>query len=496
MSARKLGLLLGSVVVVLLGSTTATAAENPIEIGSRRELFVDRYLIGDLKNATLQLHAPQPAGIALTWDQPWEGPHSGCTTILQDRDVYRMYYRGQRELPSAAECTCYAESSDGISWAKPILQLHEMNGSRENNVILHGPHPASHNFAPFIDTRPSVPNSERYKAVCGHTPHGLMAYKSSDGIHWEKLQPEPILTDGAFDTHNVAFWSGVEDCYVCYIRSWTEGTFGGLRTISRTTSKDFVNWSAPQTMEFGDAPREHLYTNQTLPYFRAPHLYIALPMRFFPGRTALTKKTLAALPIDPAYRKYAKKECSDGVLMTSRGGNRYDRTFLEAFMRPGLDPGNWVSRSISAAHGIIQTGPAEMSIYYIQHDGQSTSHLARFILRLDGFASVRAPYAGGELITKPLLFDGHKLELNLSTSAAGSVQVEIQDLTGAPISGFALEDCQPMIGDTIQRIVAWGTNHDVSELSGKPVRLRFVMRDADLYSFCFAKPADGAGDPK
>ena len=219
-------------------------------------------------------------------------------------------------------------------------------------------------------------------------------------------------------------------------------------------------------------------------------------MRFFPDRAALSESALAVLPVDPAYRQYAQHECSDGVLMTSRGGNHYDRTFLEAFMRPGLDPGNWVSRSMVAAYGIVQTGPTEMSVYYHQHDGQSNSHLARFALRLDGFASVRTPYTGGEVISKPLVFDGDKLEVNISTSAAGCCQVELQDSAGVAIPGFTLAECPQMIGDDIQRVVTWQTGEDVSRLRGQPVRLRFVMRDADLYSFSFTKPLKSTGDAR
>ena len=147
-------------------------------------------------------------------------------------------------------------------------------------------------------------------------------------------------------------------------------------------------------MDYGDAPREHLYTNQTHPYFRAPHLYVSFAMRFFPDRTALSDEAFKRLNVWP---NYGRGECSDGVFLTSRGGHRYDRTFLEAFVRPGPDPGNWVSRSLMAALGVVPTGPAEMSLYYQQHAAQKTAHPRRHALRLDGFASVNAPYRGGEI---------------------------------------------------------------------------------------------------
>ena len=93
--------------------------------------------------------------------------------------------------------------------------------------------------------------------------------------------------------------------------------------------------------------------------------------------------------------------------------------------------------------------------------------------------------SGGEFITKPLLFEGSRLVLNFSTSAAGSDSIEIQDISGQPIRGFSLSDCTELIGDEIERVVSWKKGRDVSQLAGQPIRLRFVMKDADLYALHF-----------
>jgi len=109
----------------------------------------------------------------------------------------------------------------------------------------------------------------------------------------------------------------------------------------------------------------------------------------------------------------------------------------------------------------------------------------RYTLRLDGFVSIQAPMKGGELITKPLQFAGRELSLNFSSSAAGEVRVEIQDADGRPLPGYALADCPPIFGDTIDRIVVWKGGSGVGSLAGKPVRLRFHLKDADIFSFKF-----------
>jgi len=202
-------------------------------------------------------------------------------------------------------------------------------------------------------------------------------------------------------------------------------------------------------------PKEHLYTACTQPYFRAPHIYLALPTRFMANRGAAT----------------------DILFMTTRGGGKYDREFTESFIRPGIGKDGWANRANYAAIGIHQTGDAELSLFL--------THGRRYTLRLDGFVSVNAPLAGGEFVTKPLTFAGKQLEINYSTSAAGEVRVELQDASGKPLPGFALADCEPIYGDHIARVVKWKSAGNLADHASTPVRLRFEMSDADLYSIRF-----------
>jgi len=468
--------------VLSLSMTSAMQAAEPVGIGDRRELFVDRHVIGRLDRTRLALHAPQPREVALKLDRPWEGIYSGYVTVLRDGDRFRMYYRGLPEAKHAldAEVTCTARSADGIRWTRPQLGLYEVRGTKKNNVVL-ARHRACHNLAPMLDTNPDAPSEQRYKALGGTGRPGLIALASPDGIRWKPLQDEPVITKGAFDSQNVAFWSRAEGRYVCYFRVFREGK----RWIARATSKDFLHWSEPVDLGLDGKVRQHLYTNQTTPYFRAPHIYLGLPTRFLPGRRALSDEAMKQIGT-PAKWGYAN-DCTDILLTSTRGGGALRRTFLEAFIRPGLDRRNWTSRANYAARGIVQTDPQELSIYVLHNGGYPTSHIRRYALRLDGFVSVRAPYAGGEMVTRPLTFEGRHLTINYATSAAGAVRVEIQTPDGEPVKGHALADCPEIIGDQIDRTVTWKQNADVSHLAGRPVRLRFVMSDADLYSLRFAK---------
>ncbi len=467
---------------VLTAPSGVAAADDPIVVGDRVQPIVDRHLIDSMDGVELRLAEPRDEGEVFRFDRPWEGAFCAYATVIRDGDRYLLFYRGLPESGkdgTSREVTCVATSTDGIRWTRPDLSVFEVDGTTVNNVILADAAPVTHNFSPFLDTRPDVPADERFKALGGSETSGLVAFVSPDGLAWRRWRDEPVLTDGMFDSQNVAFWSESEQCYVCYFRTWTGEGYSGIRTVSRATSPDFVHWSETVPMRFGGVPLEHLYTNQTHPYFRNPEIGVAIAARFMPGRQVVTETEAAELGVDPKYFK----DCSDAVFMTTRGGDLYDRTFREGFLKPGLGLANWVSRANYPALGVVQTGPTEMSIYMNADYAQPTAHLRRYSLRLDGFASVHAGGDEGTWMTTPLVVEGDRLELNLATSAAGEIRVEVLDVDGTPIPGFSEGEAVPVIGNEIAKRVQWTGGSDLSALSGRPVRLRFHMRDADLFAF-------------
>lgn len=459
------------------------ADDAPVDIGSRRELFVDGYLAESLENVRQVLNTPEHESAALLFDQPWEGRYCGYVSVLKDGDLYRMYYRGLPESGkdgSNNEVTCCAESKDGILWTRPELSLFTVRGQAVNNIVLADQAPYSHNFAPFLNSRPDASPEEKYLAVAGTSETGLSTFASPDGLHWRMLNAA-VIRDGAFDSQNIAFWSEAEACYVCYFRTWSEGSFGGYRWISRSTSADFITWSVPEVMSAGNTPPEHMYTNQTVPYYRAPHIYISLAARFMPERRVVSEEDARRLGIEGNYFK----DCSDNVLMTSRGGNIYDRTFMEGFIKPGIGLENWTSRTNYPAWGIVPIGETEMSFYIQRNYGQPTARVDRYSMRPDGFVSIRAGYGGGTFTTRPLLFSGTSLYLNFSTSAAGSIRVALLRADGTPFDDYGEEKCEEIIGNMLDRPVRWQAGSDISSLAGTPLRLRFHMKDADLYAIQF-----------
>lgn len=494
---RKLrkGLAAGS---LLLGVHLAAAAADVATFHNRRELFVDDAIIETATGVEYRLGVPRVAGTALRLDRPWEGRWGAYLTIVSDGTWYQMYYRGGFGASRNQDLTCYAESPDGITWERPALGLHEFNGSRENNIVMPMGEPtwATHNFSVFYDGRPGVPREERYKAVGGGMGssaqlkasgviRGLYRFASADGKTWRPLPLEPLFTGYALDSQNVLTWLPAEQCYAIYLRTWTGDrkgerlAYNSIRTIARSTSKDFITWSEPVRMVFDQGPVEDLYTNATQPYFRAPHILIALPFRFVRDRRVLDEATLKRFEIDPSMWKGA----SDAILMTSRGGTHYQRKFMESFVRPGIDPSSWAARSNMPAHGIIQTGPTELSFFIVRGYSSNQARIERLALRLDGFASLHAGYDAGFAVTRPMQVDGRRISLNLSTSAIGSAKVVLLDEAGKEIRGFGEADARELVGDAIDLSAAWSGAPPLEQLKGRTVRIKFLLRDADLYSF-------------
>jgi hypothetical protein len=455
----------------------AAGAGSPIDLGTRRELFVDDFLIDRMDDARLLLHKPVTREVALVCDRPWEGNTSAYYTIFRDGDLFRAYYRGshfdtERKKPAHPEFTCYAESRDGLNFEKPNLGLFEFEGSKENNIIWTGV--GTHNFTPFRDDSPDCEADARYKALArGETTQGgksrpcLNALKSPDGIRWTMMAPA-VITAGAFDSQNLAFWDAVRGEYRAYWRIFTAGYTdergwrpGGQRAIRTATSQDFVHWEDQADLRYVDSPAEHLYTNAVMPYFRAPHLFLGFPTRFQPETQQ----------VEP-------------VFMTSRDGlvfRRWDEPLIP-ITAPSDRDGN---RSNYMTWGLVQLPGDDRELSVYATEGYYTgpgSRVRRFTFRTDGFVSVHAGGIG-TLVTGPLVFSGSKLLLNIDSR--GESRVEVQDVEGRPLEGFSLDDAMPMPVSWTDHVVGWRSGRDLGQLAGKPVRLRFVLDGADLFAMRF-----------
>jgi len=515
-SIAPLRLNLVPILIVIWLSETAAQSPSVIDIGTRRELMIDDYLIGSFEGeAALKLYHPVRREIALVnGEQPWEGNGCGYYTIMQDGDKYRMYYHawhipvdGGQEHPLVI---AYAESDDGVRWVKPRLGIVEFRGSKKNNIVLKEINgKRAHDFSPFKDSNPDCAPDAVYKAIgLGQSPTGLYAFKSKDAIHWETYGTQPVFVESGwvFDSQNITFWSETEKRYVLYYRNAPVGKAGQdgvtsgnrARNIARATSEDYIHWTKEGLLEYTNRPPtllQQYYTNQIKPYYRAPHLYIGFPACYVDRGW---QRATLLLPSPDLRKQRAKTQprngsvVTDSLIMTSRDGTTF-HTWDEAFLRPGLKTRhNWAYGDNYVAWHVVETqstfddAPRELSLYATESyfTGKS-SRLRRYTLRIDGFASVHAPYRGGEVITKPLRFSGSELRFNFATAAAGTIRAEIQDESGKPFDGYSLKESEVLFGDSLDQTIYWKNGSDVGAMAGKVVQLRIVLSDADVYAFRF-----------
>jgi len=484
-----------------MDSKNQSRVESIINIGNRREVFWDEYLIDtDKTTAQLKLHKLRPREVVLEHNEPWEGDGCDYHCIVKDEGLYRMYYLGWETMnPEVTKhvprpiVVCYAESKDGITWVKPKLGLCEFNSSKENNIIIDNNTAKIDNFFVFKDDNPNCREDELYKGIGldGNDCY-LWCFTSKDGTNFKKSHP--ITNKGKFDSLNTALWDKNTNQYICYIRDFHKvpgnDLNAGIRDIRWIVSKDFKNWSNPVLLDFGNMDDYPLYTNVIQKYYRADHMFVGFPSRYIEKKEwtstfeqlAGAERRKKRMRVHPRYG-LAVTDC---LFMSSRDGKNWNR-WEEAFIRPGIEREyNWVYGDCYPAVGMIETksdlphAPNEISMYVFEnHWGMIPTKLRRYIMRIDGFVSYNAPYNPAQVTTKPFIFKGSNLSINFSTSAVGYIKIKL----------ISIEDNKEfnsgeIFGDSLDRKVIFEEGN-LTSVSGNPVRMIITMKDADFYSFKF-----------
>ena len=485
-----------------------------MDIGTHKQLFIDEHFFLRYEGIELCMNPPvQDPTPVLIADQPWEEKGIGAySTAFRERDGrFRLWYDALVDVGTPQEGArrlCYAESEDGIHWEKPSLRLIPFRGSPKNNIVApHLEHQSMQGATVYRDEH--APADERYKLWSKFRPtdsqiaegvrSGLWGLHSPDGIHWQVYPNQPNPRNQSCDTQNMFFWDDTIKRYVGYTRvretqNSEEAALAGkvaYRSIGRITSPDFRTWSSTQIVLEADGedlaipvpprsddqrPSIDYYTSCAMKYESAQDVYLMFPSVYYHwGENGF-----------PATMDTQLLSSRDGINWRRQGNRR-------PFLRHGMDDETH-SGMIFANPWLIPVGD-ELWLYYagMAHNhgadpgdvGRSSS-LFRARIRRDGFVSADAGYGGGQFITPALMFEGNRLELNLDGSAGGWLQVEIQDADGQPLSGFMLADADPVVGNAIGKSVTWKGRSNLSELIGKPVRLRFVLRAMKLYAFQFA----------
>ena len=529
-------------LVGLLLLTVVCRADGVIDVGSRKQLFIDQKFIESSEGIRLTVNPPhQTREKLITADQPWEqDAHLGSySTVVQEpggKPRIRVWYQVSAGASVAGKNppflgVAYAESDDGLKFRKPVLRLVERNGSRENNLVL----PTDPDRVMvgggtvWRDDNPSCPLQARYKSWSKYYPrkgsglkgeHGL--WTSPDGLHWT-LNEKPVTGLRAADTQPSWFWDPRVKRYAGYTREWVRSGAGiGARMVGYVESDDMLAWdSATMALELDERdrvaapfPRIDLggvqsrgdkvarFPDATVKAGTVgddPVLAPTTPLDFYgPGVFPYEGVYIALVPVFYHWRGASPQSIPDTTelqLAVSRDGRHFIRPGMRRpYLSPGHD-GSWDSRWIYPVLRPVRQGD-ELWIYYFgtnqahnsQLDPQAKKHetaISRAVLRLDGFLSADADYEGGTFLTPPIRFAGAQLELNLDAGAGGSAKVELLEESGKPIPGFSFHDGDELTGNAVRKTVKWSGNSDLKKLAGRPVRMRFRMRSAKLYAFQF-----------
>ena len=479
-----------------------------INIGKDRQVFWDNYLVDEEKTSAFQrVLSPQQKDICFNFDQKYEINSISYPCIVKDDKGYKMYYQPwDDELKPKV---CVIESTDGINWHRPNLNIFDIPELKENNVVIEK---VKDGIFVFYDTNPNCPTNEKYKAIGsalmlhpdGETKTSLCCYVSPDGYHF--TLSHPMTRYGAFDSLNTAMWDGKR--YVCYYRSfhnipgvdnseildltqlyahkiWLNST----RDIRVMYSDDFRNWTLPEMITFDDGLDYPLYTNNIEIYERAP-VFIGFPVRYFKCEDGWTKNIEQMTGYET--RKNATKKVEDRtglvntdcVFICSHDGKNFHRS-SEAFATPGYETvHNWIYGDCYFGYSMIDSGKEYYNMYTIDHhfSFDSPKPLVRYEIRKDGFACYMADCRERTLVTKPIVFDGKELHINFETSGMGYIYISILDEDYNEISNG---ESFRVFGNNIDRKIAFNDSYDLSAFQGKNIRIKFRMMEAKLYSMKF-----------
>ncbi len=472
----------------------------------QRFLCWDKENILENSNAIILQHKLEKKNLALVNSEDWEGVHNGYATVIKVGDTYRMYYRicGQNGFVYPAKdrpnknMVGVAESKDGITFTKPILNKIEYNGSKENNVVFYRDNGGNlDTFTVFYDPNPDCPKDEKFKALARDSGTDILDYyKSTDGYDFQYVAN--IRTNGTYDTYNVVYWDEDKKQYVMYYRGYRkkDGTilngYSGMdetndfRDVRIATSRDFVKWEFVDFIKIQNSKEVQLYTNQITPYYREKNTLIGFPTRYFDR--VEEKENFKDMPIWEARSKIEGRGATaitDCGIMTSTDGLNFNLR-KSAFLTPGIEnSANWWYGGCYMAYGMVETlaedgENTEISMYVGENYRVKKVDFRRLTIRLDGFFSWYGDGDGATVTTKPFVLKHQNMLANFATSALGGIKFTILDKDGDEIEGYK---SITLFGDSTNRPVRF--EKTLKDLIGKEIKLKIELNDCNLYSYTF-----------
>jgi len=479
--ARVKRIVLAACVVLCFGVWTASVCAEAEPLKRYRYLLLDSRVIESTENAKLTLgtvikHEKNPL---FGEDKPWEPRFDNMyPNVIYDAKagLYKCWYftfnvdkacidtpRDQRKpgtylkvlrskgKGARTDALCYAFSKDGIKWSKPLMDIQQWNGERSNIVVTD-----RHGAGVFKDTQDKDPD-HRYKMF--FKKGGLCVSFSPDGVRWSKPTECPGIA-AAGDTHNNAFWAPELKKYVGITRLWKDGQ----RIVGRTESKDFTKWTKAIEVLRGDRINQ-VYA---LTVFRYEGVYLGFAMIF----NTRKDRTDCELAWSPDTIEWHRIQPGTPLIANSEKKGEYDWGCVYAGVAPVL-----LKDKIRIYYG-ASNGP---------HTDWRDSFLCLATLRRDGWAGYEPAKQDrpATIMTHPVICAGKALRVT-ADAAGGAVRVAVLDA-----KGNLLARSKPIAGDITDAEVSFEQGNILSSFVDQPIRLKFELKEAKLYSFAFTTMKEG-----
>lgn len=468
----------------------APPAVIPIDVG--RQLFVDDFLIAQT-TLTRTFHQPKkhPGNPVIKPTTPEEiGGNDGQRAVIYlghggvfydpSEKFFKMWYTADWRGGLAM-----ARSRDALTWERPAL------GLAGGNLLLPrtSPHVGGDN-AVWLDLNAKSPN-ERVKFLAdkpGKREGHFVSTLATDG----RVLGEVFV--GKAGDYCSFFYNPFRAKWVYSIKRDVPGLG---RTRYYAESSEFLTPNAFDRSVFwvnadkldkpdpkiGDVPQ--LYSLSAVAYESL--ILGAFQIHLGP------KNSICELGNFP--------KITDIKLGFSRDGFHWDRPDRREFIAATRKDGDWDRGYVHTTTGVCLVVGDELYFPFTAYSGIAPDgkHRGMYtgaavglaVLRRDGFASMDAREAGGTLTTRPVIFNGSRLFVNVAPGG-GELLVEVLDGRGQVIPGFAAADATPLMEDRTLAPVTWRGTADLSALRGKAVAFRFHLSRGSLYAFWVSPNASGA----
>ena len=505
-------------------------------------LLLDDHTVAYTKNLTQQFFPARkhPANPVMRRTEKWEGvgPYLWGNRLMQDEKTgeLRMWYIAY-DFAGNFYRWGYATSKDGVHWTKPDLGVEQFNGAPAKNLLPLGPHPEKGTRSIARDPRPETPSHRRYLGA-RFTYEGELISFSPDGIAWKEYELNPAWHVPSDIIH--IMWDERRNCFTAYYKLWevsgtlvqTNNPVGEKPFIAYMPTYDMTNQNNGTT-SFG-GPMIHFRTDGAAEVKRTNFVLRAQNQGKDDGggnslSGAWTAKRVQAwaqsddgihwkneqivlradqkdpataniqfmfvMPYGGYYLGFLTMHDEAGhfriQLAWSGDGLHWNRSWREPWLDVGT--GDAFDRGMVLGPADPILWEREMWFPYggfpIRHDSQETnweSAIGLATMRLDGFAAWQAGAETGELLTQPFRCDGEKLFINADIQS-GSLQVEVLDEKGNPIKGLAAKSSRVIFADTLAQEsdgwMQWKSKKNLQSVHGKLIQLRFILKNARLYSF-------------